>query len=37
MEICKKARFSVNERTIDNAIQLAAKASICILVKGVRA
>lgn len=29
------ARFSVNERTIDNAIQLAAKAAICIPVKGV--
>lgn len=35
MEICKMARFSVNERTIDNAIQLAAKATICIPVKGV--
>jgi len=27
-------RFSVNERTIDNAFQLAAKAAICIPVKG---
>lgn len=35
MEICKMAGFSVNERTIDNAIQLAAKAAICIPVKGV--
>lgn len=35
MEICKMARFSVNERTIDNAIQLAAKAAIWIAVKGV--
>lgn len=35
MEICKMARFSVNERTIDNAIQLAAKATICIPVNGV--
>lgn len=34
MEICKMARFSVNERTIDNAIQLDAKATICIPVKG---
>ncbi len=35
MEICKMARFPVNERTIDNAIQLAARAAICIPVKGV--
>lgn len=35
MEICKMARFSVNERTIDNAIQLAAKAAIWIAVKRV--
>lgn len=35
LEICKMARFSVNERTIDNAIQLASKAPICMSVKGV--
>lgn len=29
------ARFSVNERTIDNVIQLATKAAICMSVKGV--
>lgn len=29
------ARFSVNERTIDNVIQLASEASICMSVKGV--
>lgn len=29
------ARFPVNEKTIDNVIQLAAKAAICIPVKRV--
>lgn len=35
MENCEMARFSLNESTIDNAIQLADKAAICIPVKGV--